>query len=226
MAKKLYEQLGEELINSSEEVFTKKVAKAQYDKSYKTTIVGCNRYFTDDVPEETQAELIKKYNIPEVSVSGVYYTFRINGNWYVKSSNNDFKLYEEVVVRVPNGNWDNMFIEVQRDTTNGGALSAVKIDGNKLWYNDEEYRLQFGNNKRIMCVTKGKLHYIVEAEDVNGSYIEAATAVLNGLTDDCDIEFDANIFYPNNTFNIQYLFESSTKLTGITIDWGDGTTTT
>ena len=230
MAKKLYEQLGEELFNSSEEVSTKKINKADFDKSYKTTIVGCNRYFTDDVPAETQAELIKKYNIPEVSVSGVYYTFRINGNWYVKSSNNDFKLYEEVVVRVPNGNWDNMFIEVQRDTVGEGGgtgvLSAVKIDGNKLFYNDEEYRLQFGNNKRIMCVTKGKLHYIVEAEDVNGSYIEAATAVLSGLTDDCDIEFDANIFYPNNTFNIQYLFESSTKLTGITIDWGDGTTTT
>ena len=230
MAKKLYEQLGEELFNSSEEVSTKKINKADFDKSYKTTIVGCNRYFTDDVPAETQAELIKKYNIPEVSVSGVYYTFRINGNWYVKSSNNDFKLYEEVVVRVPNGNWDNMFIEVQRDTIGEGGgtgvLSAVKIDGNKLFYNGEEYRLQFGNNKRIMCVTKGKLHYIVEAEDVNGSYIEAATAVLSGLTDDCDIEFDANIFYPNNTFNIQYLFESSTKLTGITIDWGDGTTTT
>lgn len=230
MTKKLYEQLGEELINSSEEVFTKKVAKAQYDKSYKTTIVGCNRYFTDDVPAETKAELIKKYNIPEVSVSGVYYTFRINGNWYVKSSNNDFKLYEEVVVRVPNGNWDNMFIEVQRDTVGDGSgtgvLSAVKIDGNKLWYNDEEYRLQFGNNKRIMCITKGKLHYIIETEDVNSSYIEAATAVINGLTNDCDIEFDANIFYPNNTYNISWLFNSSDDLTGITIDWGDGTTTT
>ena len=230
MAKKLYEQLGEELFNSSEEVFTKKVAKAQYDKSYKTTIVGCNRYFTDDVPEETQTELIKKYNIPEVSVSGVYYTFRINGNWYVKSSNNDFKLYEEVVVRVPNGNWDNMFIEVQRDTVGEdggtGVLSAVKIDGNKLFYNGEEYRLQFGNNKRIMCVTKGKLHHIVETEDVHGSYIEAATAVLNGLTNDCDIEFDANIFYPNNTYDISRLFNSSADLTGVTIDWGDGTTTT
>lgn len=230
MAKKLYEQLGEELFNSSEEVFTKKVAKAQYDKSYKTTIVGCNRYFTDDVPKETQAELIKKYNIPEVSVSGVYYTFRINGNWYVKSSNNDFKLYEEVVVRVPNGNWDNMFIEVQRDTVGEGGgtgvLSAVKIDGNKLFYNGEEYRLQFGNNKRIMCVTKGKLHHIVETEDVHGSYIEAATAVLNGLTNDCDIEFDANIFYPNDTYDISRLFNSSADLTGVTIDWGDGTTTT
>lgn len=230
MAKKLYEQLGEELINSSEEVSTKKINKADFDKSYKTTIVGCNRYFTDDVPAETKAELIKKYNIPEVSVSGVYYTFRINGNWYVKSSNNDFKLYEEVVVRVPNGNWDNMFIEVQRDTVGEGGgtgvLSAVKIDGNKLFYNGEEYRLQFGNNKRIMCVTKGKLHYIVETEDINSSYIEAATAVLNGLTNDCDIEFDANIFYPNNTYNISWLFNSSDDLTGITIDWGDGTTTT
>lgn len=230
MAKKLYEQLGEELFNSSEEVSTKKINKADFDKSYKTTIVGCNRYFTDDVPEETQAELIKKYNIPEVSVSGVYYTFRINGNWYVKSSNNDFKLYEEVVVRVPNGNWDNMFIEVQRDTVGEsggtGVLSAVKIDGNKLFYNGEEYRLQFGNNKRIMCVTKGKLHHIVETEDVHGSYIEAATAVLNGLTNDCDIEFDANIFYPNNTYDISWLFDSSDDLTGVTVDWGDGTTTT
>ena len=159
--KKISEQLGAAIFEAGKEIVGKKLSKAQYDKSYKTTIVGCNRYFTDDVPAETQAELIKKYNIPEVSISGVYYTFRINGNWYVKSSNNDFKLYEEVVVRVPNGNWDNMFIEVQRDTTNSGALSAVKIDGNKLWYNDEEYRLQFGNNKRIMCVTKGKLHYIV-----------------------------------------------------------------
>lgn len=224
--KKISEQLGVAIFEAGKEIVGKKLSKAQYDKSYKTTIVGCNRYFTDDVPEETQAELIKKYNIPEVSVSGVYYTFRINGNWYVKSSNNDFKLYEEVVVRVPNGNWDNMFIEVQRDTTNSGALSAVKIDGNKLWYNDEEYRLQFGNNKRIMCVTKGKLHYIVEAEDVNSSYIEAATAVINGLTNDCDIEFDANIVYPNNTYDISWLFNSSDNLTGITIDWGDGTTTT
>lgn len=228
--KKISEQLGVAIFEAGKEIVGKKLSKAQYDKSYKTTIVGCNRYFTDDVPKETQAELIKKYNIPEVSVSGVYYTFRINGNWYVKSSNNDFKLYEEVVVRVPNGNWDNMFIEVQRDTVveggGTGVLSAVKIDGNKLFYNGEEYRLQFGNNKRIMCVTKGKLHYIVETEDINSSYIEAATAVINGLTNDCDIEFDANIFYPNNTFNIQYLFESSTKLTGITIDWGDGITTT
>lgn len=230
MAKKMYEQLGEELFNSSEEVSTKSIAKADFDKSYKTTIVGCNRYFTDDVPAETQAELIKKYNIPEVTVSGVYYTFRINGNWYVKSSNNDFKLYEEVVVRVPNGNWDNMFIEVQRDTVSEGGgtgvLSAVKIDGNKLWYNDEEYRLQFGNNKRIMCITKGKLHYIVETEDVHGSYIEAATAVLNGLTNDCDIEFDANIFYPNDTYSITSFLYSSADLTRTSIDWGDGNTTT
>lgn len=229
MAKKISEQLGKAFVNSNENISTKKVNKAQYDKSYKTTIVGCNRYFTDDVPAETQAELIKKYNIPEVSESGVYYTFRINGNWYVKSSNNDFKLYEEVVVRVPNGNWDNMFIEVQRDTigesSGDGILSAVKIEGNKLFYNGEEYRLQFGNNKRIMCVTKGKLHYIVESTGVNESYIEAATAVLNGLTDDCDIEFDVNIFYPDNTQNISSMFGSA-DLTGTTIDWGDGTTTT
>lgn len=126
--KKISEQLGAAIFEAGKEIVGKKLSKAQYDKSYKTTIVGCNRYFTDDVPAETQAELIKKYNIPEVSISGVYYTFRINGNWYVKSSNNDFKLYEEVVVRVPNGNWDNMFIEVQRDTI-GESSSVGQSEG-------------------------------------------------------------------------------------------------
>ena len=223
MAKKMYEQLGEELFNSSEEVSTKNIAKAGFDKSYKTTIVGCNRYFTDDVPAETQAELIKKYNIPEVSESGIYYTFRINGNWYVKSSNNDFKLYEEVVVRVPNGNWDNMFIEVQRGTVGesgggDGILSAVKIEGNKLFYNGEEYRLQFGNNKRVMCVTKGKLHYIVEAEEAVDSYIEVVSAVISGLTEDCDIEFDAGIIDTSLT----YYLGGFTMGEGMIIDWGDG----
>lgn len=133
--KKISEQLGAAIFEAGKEIVGKKLSKAQYDKSYKTTIVGCNRYFTDDVPKETQAELIKKYNIPEVSVSGVYYTFRINGNWYVKSSNNDFKLYEEVVVRVPNGNWDNMFIEVQRDTVVEGGVGKNVGNASEIFNN-------------------------------------------------------------------------------------------
>ena len=146
--KKISEQLGAAIFEAGKEIVGKKLSKAQYDKSYKTTIVGCNRYFTDDVPAETQAELIKKYNIPEVSVSGVYYTFRINGNWYVKSSNNDFKLYEEVVVRVPNGNWDNMFIEVQRDTVSegGGTVGVGKNVGN----DSEIFNRYEGSNANVI----------------------------------------------------------------------------
>lgn len=122
---KSVERISKMIVGKTETISKKKIIKAGFDKSYKTTIVGCNRYFTDDVPAETQAELIKKYNIPEVSESGIYYTFQINGNWYVKVSNNDFKLYEEVVVRVPNGNWDNMFIEVQRDTVGEAGGTGV-----------------------------------------------------------------------------------------------------
>ncbi|MGN0619081.1 MAG: leucine-rich repeat protein [Ruminiclostridium sp.] len=106
-----------------------------------------------------------------------------------------------------------------------GALSAIRIEGNKLLYNNQEYRLQYGNDKRIMCVTKGKLHHIVGAESVNESYIEAATAVLTGLTDDCDIEFDANIYYADNSYSISGLFDSTADLSGVSIDWGDGAAT-
>lgn len=160
--KKISEQLGAAIFEAGKEIVGKKLSKAQYDKSYKTTIVGCNRYFTDDVPAEIKAELIKKYNIPEVSVSGVYYTFRINGNWYVKSSNNDFKLYEEVVVRVPNCNWDNMFIEVQRDTIGesggtgvgqsegGGEIFNIYEDFLKNRITDSYAAHAEGNNNGIM----------------------------------------------------------------------------
>ncbi|MGN0656744.1 MAG: leucine-rich repeat protein, partial [Ruminiclostridium sp.] len=106
-----------------------------------------------------------------------------------------------------------------------GALSAIRIEGNKLLYNNQEYRLQYGNDKRIMCVTKGNLHHIVEAESVNESYIEAATAVLTGLSDNCDVEFDANIYYADNSYSISGLFDSSADISGVSIDWGDGAAT-
>lgn len=117
MAKKVSLQLAEEILNAGLDITDKKIAKAQYDKSYNVTILGINQDFTDDVTEEEQEELINKYSIPEVPDKDNYYTFKINGNYYVKSSNTHFNLYENVKIRIPNGNWDNMYIEVQRDTT-------------------------------------------------------------------------------------------------------------
>lgn len=116
MAKKVSLQLAEEILNAGLDITDKKIAKAQYDKSFNATILGVNQDFTDGVTVEEQEALIKKYSIPEVPDKDNFYTFKINGNYYVKSSNTSFKLYENVKIRVPNGNWDNMYIEVQRDT--------------------------------------------------------------------------------------------------------------
>ena len=102
-------------------VTTKQVKKSPKDESYSSVILGINQDFTDDVTEEEQQALINKYSIPEVPDKDNYYTFKINGNYYVKSSNTDFKLYEKVIIRVPNGSWDNMYIEIQRDTVNEGG---------------------------------------------------------------------------------------------------------
>lgn len=81
-------------------------------------------------------------------------------------------------------------------------LSAVSFEKNRLYYNGETYHLQFGHNKRIMCVTKGDKYALINSPDYTGSRIEAATAVMNGLTEDWDLEFDCDD--PN--YNISYIY--------------------
>lgn len=140
---KFITDLGKIIANSDINTSDKKIAKAQYDKSYNATILGINRYFTDDVTKEEQKELIDKHSIPEVPDKDNYYTFKINGNYYVKSSNTSFNLYENVKIRIPNGNWDNMYIEVQKDT--------VKESGSAKWITsvleptDSEYSISDGD---------------------------------------------------------------------------------
>lgn len=102
-------------------------------------------------------------------------------------------------------------------------LSAVTFDKNRLYYNGETYYLQFGRNRRIMCVTKGDKHAIINSPDYTGSRIEAATAVMKGLTEDWDVVFD---YYCNEASNGYGLNISSiiTQYSGaVKCDWGDGT---
>jgi len=120
-------KLAEAIVSNMESIADMKTNKAQYDKSFNATILGVNQDFTDDVTEKEQQALIKKYSIPEVPDKDNYYTFKINGSYYVKSSNTNFKLYENVKIRIPNGSWDNMYIEVQRDTIN----ETTDSDGTK-----------------------------------------------------------------------------------------------
>ena len=85
MAESLCEELGKEILNLSEDIAKKKIDKAQYDKSYNAVILGVNQDFVDDVPEKEKTELISKHSIPETADNGKYYTFKINGVYYVNS---------------------------------------------------------------------------------------------------------------------------------------------
>lgn len=108
---KSFDKLSKTIVSKSKDIAKKKIDKAQYDKSYNAVILGINQNFVDDVPNEDKSELISKHSIPETADNGKYYTFKINGVYYVKKSDIDFKLYQKVIIRIPNGSWNNMFIE-------------------------------------------------------------------------------------------------------------------
>lgn len=229
MAESLCEELGKEILNLSEDIAKKKIDKAQYDKSYNAVILGVNQNFVDDVPDKDKSELISKHSIPETADNGKYYTFKINGVYYVKKSNTDFKLYEDVVIRVPNGNWNNMFIEVQRDTVNDsgespiGDFGKVSFEKNRMYYNGETYHVQYGINKRIMCVTKGDKYALISSTDPIDSRIEAATAVMKGLTEDWDIEFDYYGLEWADGITLDISAVMGNYSGRVRCDWGDGT---
>lgn len=107
------ENLAQTLLDAMSEAMAAYRAKSPYDKTFFCTILGVNRKFVDDVPNTDKAELISKFSIPASLDEGEknYYTIKINGAYYVKQSPFTFKLYENVNVRVPNGTWDNLYIE-------------------------------------------------------------------------------------------------------------------
>ena len=106
------------------------------------------------------------------------------------------------------------------NSSSSSILSAVSFDKNRLYYNGETYHLQFGWNKRIMCVTKGDKYAIINSPDYTGSRIEAATAVMKGLTESWDLEFD---YYSKEGYNLnlsRVIYSGSVS----ECDWGDGST--
>lgn len=132
--------LAEQIIESAQQIAASQANKAPYDKSYKAVILGTNRKFTDDVTVEEQAELIQKFSIPESVADDEpsYYTIKINGAYYCKAQNGDFKLYEKVMVYIPNGEWSKMYIDrVGVVSSEGGGGSDPVVLPNVIVAVDE-----------------------------------------------------------------------------------------
>lgn len=135
--------LAENIVNSINRISSAKVQKAGFDQTYKTTILGINRTFVDIVPASKQSEIIKDYGIPEddTNLGYSFYTFVMDRVYYVVKSTGNFKLYEEVIVRVPNGNWSDMFIEV----TQGGDFYLPKVFKSVTEPMPQDYQIHIGD---------------------------------------------------------------------------------
>ena len=103
---------------------------APNDKTYPSIIIGVNRKFTDNVSEDEQSEIIEKFSIPESVEEGEnnYYIFKINGVYYCKSQNGDFKLYDKIMVYIPNGIWSNMYFDYADGIShNSGSSQDIEL---------------------------------------------------------------------------------------------------
>lgn len=107
------ENLAQTLLESMSEAMNAYRDKSLFDKTFFCNILGVNQKFVDSVSSADRTELINKFSIPETVEEGEenYYTVKLNGVYYVTRSPHYFLLYEEVNVRVPNGSWDNLYIE-------------------------------------------------------------------------------------------------------------------
>lgn len=123
----------------------------------------------------------------------------------------------------------------KKSSSNGGASNAgksgsgisdqVRITSGKAYYNGETYRLQRGNNRRVIAVSKGADFCTLIDTDPHGteaeSEIAAATAILKGLEQRATVEFT----FTNKTDS--YYLSAPARFDveeGASIDWGDGTT--
>ena len=124
----------------------------------------------------------------------------------------------------------------KKSSSNGGSAGAkeksgsgindqVRITSGKAYYNGETYRLQRGNNRRIIAVSKGAdLCTLIDTDPYGTeaeSEIAAATAILKGLEQRATVEFT----FTNKTDS--YYLSAPARFDveeGASIDWGDGTT--
>lgn len=122
-----------------------KIKSASYDKSYNVQIVGINREFSDTVANPD--DIIKNFNIPEYSDT-YYYTFSINGKYYCCVSNDKYKLYDVVNVRVPNSDWDKIYIEKR-------SASKYRESANILTDSKSDFDIK--NSETIEYIKNNKL---------------------------------------------------------------------
>lgn len=214
------------IIDGTESTVKKKLEDAEYDKTFSCNILGINQVFSDEVKKSTQEYLIKAHNIPEISEGEEYYTVKIEGHFYCIKQVSVYGMEENVTVKVPNGDWNKMYIstagKVKGLDISGTVLGQVKFTAGRAYYNGEEYVLQRGNNRRIIAVSKGDKCSIIDtpfdASELDAE-TAATTAILNGLDSKATAEA---------TFNVKkdeyvYSFFTLDSTEDATIDWGDGT---
>ena len=121
--------LANNIVDTMNTVATRRSDKAPFDKSYYATILGVNRKFTDDVSADDQTALIEKFALPETVEDGEmnYYIFKINGAYYCSKQNGDFKLYDIIMVYIPNGNWSNLYIDYPNAYSGGSGGSGTSL---------------------------------------------------------------------------------------------------
>lgn len=123
----------------------------------------------------------------------------------------------------------------KKSSSNGGASNAgksgsgisdqVRITSGKAYCNGETYRLQRGNNRRVIAVSKGADFCTLIDTDPYGteaeSEIAAATAILKGLEQRATVEFTFTNKTDSWYLSAPARFDNEE---GASIDWGDGTT--
>lgn len=114
---------GENFCSGAYGISGNKTDKAPFDKTYPAIILGVNQKFVGDISEQNKTMVIEKFSIPEAVEEGeqTYYTFKINGAYYVKQQNGDFKLYDKIMVYIPNGDWSNMYFDYPDASSHGGS---------------------------------------------------------------------------------------------------------
>lgn len=117
------EILATNIVNSMSSIAARRSDTASFDKSFYATILGVNQKFTIDVSSDDQTALIEKFSLPESIEDGEnnYYIFKINGAYYCKQQNGDFKLYDKIMVYIPNGDWSRMYIDRESGSTGNSS---------------------------------------------------------------------------------------------------------
>ncbi len=220
--------LGHRFSNSFMNYCKNQTDKAQYDKSYICTILGVNRDFTDDVSNEEQEKLVKDFAIPEVKGKENYYTVNINGVYHCIKSENNFKLYQSVRVIVPRGDWSSLYIEGAYKAEKANTplkQGEIRFTAGRLYIGDEEYRLQRGSGRRIIAVTQGKKCTQIYSKTEAESEAAAVAAVMRGLDEPWDIEFDKYVGGDGWSYKIIGQEVRLAEYSTIEIDWGDDSET-